>query len=264
LALNLDKIDVADFLNELGMNNVREEGKDVWYSCFSDAHYRGDANPSASMEKGTTRFFCFSCGMSGNAVTFLAELENVSPIQAAIWIKERFGGVGTPDRKDILENVKDILSKKGTQHSGSKNKELQETEVLRRKIDWKSAKAWLQYSGDLIDSSDTAIIYMFDRGFVPEVLDKFEIGWDKISERICIPVRDAEKNLVGFKGRAIDNKEPKYMVLGGPEYGFDPYLTKHILFGLPQILNSKKYQDTGEIILCEGELKCYRNASEWV
>ena len=113
MALDLSKVDVYEFLNELGMNNVREERSDVWYSCFSDQHYRGDANPSASMEKETTRFHCFSCGMSGNAVSFLAELENVSPIQAAIWIKERFIGVETaPSKANIIENVKEILNNK--------------------------------------------------------------------------------------------------------------------------------------------------------
>lgn len=231
------------------MNNIREERNDVWYSCFSDQHYRGDANPSASMEIGTTRFYCFSCGMHGNAISFLAELENVSPIQAALWIKDRFVETdATPSRETIVDNVKSILNNKKPLRQTNINPLIEEVEATRRKIDWKSSKAWLAYSGDIRDDQDTPIEYMFRRGFTPEVLDKFEVGWDVISERLAIPVRNHTGGLVGFKGRAIKGEYPKYIVLGGPEYGFEPYQTRHVVFGLDK---SKAGKD---LILCEGEL----------
>lgn len=231
------------------MNNIRREGKDWWYSCFSDQHYRGDANPSASMEQGTTRFYCFSCGMHGNAITFLSELENVSPIQAAIWIKERFGGGSVPDQATILDNVKEILRKKPATRTNDVLPVIDEQEALRRQVDWKSAKAWLEYSGGERDGWDKYLDYMLDRGFTAEILDKFQIGIDKISERICIPIRNEDGKLVGFKGRSLEeNPRARYIVLGGPEYGFEPYQTKKILFGLDKADKGK------ELIVCEGEL----------
>lgn len=248
MALDLSKVDVYEFLSELGLNNVREERNDVWYSCFSDQHYRGDVNPSASMEKGTTKFYCFACGMHGNAVSFLAELENVSPIQSAIWIKERFVGASVPDQETLVENVKKALERKTNQRShGEQNVLLDEIQVQKRRLDWSSEEAWLAYSGPDVDTNDTPIIYMLDRGFSSEILNKFEIGWDKISERISIPVRDADGNLIGFKGRSIE-RMPRYIVLGGPEYGFEPYQTKQILFGLDKVGKVE------ELIVCEGEL----------
>ena len=250
MALDLSKIDVYEFLNELGMNNIREEGKDIWYSCFSDQHYRGDANPSASMEKGTTRFYCFSCGMHGNAVSFLAELENVSPIQSSIWIKERFIGSSVPDQSTILDNVKEILnSKTNLKHTEDTIQVLEESEVQRRLIDWYSELAWIKYSGNQLDANDTPIVYMLERGFTPEVLNKFQIGWDKISERICIPIRNEEGELIGFKARSLEG-QPRYIVLGGPEYGFEPYETRKVLFALD------KYEPRwdNKIYVCEGEL----------
>ncbi len=230
------------------MNNVREEGKDIWYSCFSDQHYRGDANPSASMEQGTTRFYCFSCGMHGNAVAFLAELENVSPIQSAIWIKDRFIGSSVPDQTSLLQNVKDTLNSKPKKRTAENLVPIDEQECSRRAIDWKSAKAWLQYSGNTRSDGDVFMEYMLDRGFTPEVLDKFQIGWDKISERITIPIRNDAGVLVGFKARSID-RQPRYIVLGGPEYGFEPYPTRKVLFGLDKAVGK-------ELIVCEGELNC--------
>lgn len=255
MAVDLERIDVYEFLNDLGLNNIREDGKDVWYSCFSDSHYRGDANPSASMEKGTTRFYCFSCGMHGNAVTFLAEFENVSPIQAAIWIKEKYGGDAAPSRETILDNVKEILNTKQKIKEKEESKILDDTEANRRRIEWKSAQAWLQYSGDEYDANDEAAIYMLSRGFTPEILNKFEIGFDKISQRIAIPIRDIQGRLIGFKGRTLNPEERnRYIVLGGAEYGFEPYLTKKVVFALDKAIQSESYLTSKQIILCEGEL----------
>jgi len=254
---------VFEFLSELGMNNVREDGENVWYSCFSDTHYRGDANPSASMEKGTTRFHCFSCGMGGNAVAFLAELENVSPIQSAIWIKERFN-IGTVPKKDsLVDNVKEILSKKPTTKTANYSlPELDESEADRRAVRWHNLyEEYRNFSSQLTELPGTTwedifeykieknpLWYMFDRGFSPETLTEWKIGWDKISERITIPIRNEAGRLVGFKARTIkEDEKRRYIVLGGPEYGFEPYETNKVLFGLDKTREK-------ELIIREGEL----------
>ena len=260
--MDLSKIDVFEFLSELGMNNVRKDGKDIWYSCFSDTHFRGDANPSASMEQGTTRFHCFSCGMGGNAVIFLSELENVSPIQAAIWIKERFN-IGTVPQKDtIVDNVKEILSKKKeTKTLKYVLPELDESEADRRTVDWNSLwNDYMNHSSQLKElpgktwediflkqNERSPLFYMFDRGFKPETLTKWKIGWDKISERICIPIRNENNRLVGFKARTIKDDNPRYIVLGGTEYGFEPYETKKILFALNKAASQTMIVREGEL-----------------
>jgi DNA primase len=70
-----------------------------------------------------------------------------------------------------------------------------------------------------------------------------------ISQRISIPIRDEHGNLIGFKGRAVDFL-PRYLVLGGPEYGFDTYTVSNVLFGLSLV------DDPTELIVVEGELNC--------
>lgn len=266
MAIDLSQIDVETFLKELGINNVRDDGREVKYSCFSDAHYRGDANPSASMEKGSTVFYCFSCGMSGNAISFLATLENVSPVQAAIWIKDRFGGgFDIPEQGKIADSIKQILDKEEVKKEYRKTEFLSEQEVDRRKINWKKIyKEYLQYKSPMLEKlpgktfedifqpqekSYKNEFYMLERGFSSDILNKYQIGWDKISERFTIPVRDKEGRLLGFKARAIE-RDPKYLVLGGPEYGFEPYETSKVIFGLDKI----DFQKNADLIICEGEL----------
>jgi len=261
--LDLSKVEVETFLQELGLNNVQDEGTDVIYSCFSDKHIRGDANPSGSMHKKTTAFQCWSCGMKGNAITFLAELENVSPIQAAIWIKERFNIGTVPKKETIVDNVKEILSKKkATKTPSYALSELDESEADRRMVDW--FQLWEDYENhssqltelpgttweDIFNKQNvpSSLFYMFNRGFKPETLTNWKIGWDKISERISIPVRNENGGLVGFKGRTIKKENPRYLVLGGIEYGFEPYETKKVLFGLNEVNKNE------ELIVREGEL----------
>lgn len=273
--MDLSKIDVFEFLSELGMNNIKEDGKDVWYSCFSDAHYRGDANPSASMEKGTTRFHCFSCGMGGNAVTFLSELENVSPIQAAIWIKERFNIGTVPQRETVVDTVKEILSKKPATRTDRHDLPiLSETEVDRRAVSWYDLyEQYKNFSSQLTElpgetwediftykNEKNPLWYMFDRGFMPDTLTQWKIGWDKISERITIPIRNEDGKLVGFKARTIKDENPRYIVLGGPEYGFEPYETKKVMFGLNMTAAKELIVREGELNVIALHEKGFRNS----
>lgn len=269
MALDFTKIDVEDFLSELGLNNISDQGNDLRFSCpFSEGHRNADANPSAFMEKGTTRTYCFGCGWKGNAVTFLADLENVSPLQSAIWIKERFGDNFVVNQGNISDSVKNLLRKKEISKNGQKLF-LDELEADRRLVNWE--KLWKQYATqssqldylpgttweDIFkkEHKRNPMFYMFDRGFDVETLTKWKIGWDKISERFSIPIRDEEGSLVGFKGRSM-NKEPRYLALGGVEYGFEPYETSKILFALNRVIKqSEKYlTEAYKIIVREGEL----------
>ena len=75
-----------------------------------------------------------------------------------------------------------------------------------------------------------------------------------MSGRFTIPVRDIEGHLIGFKARAIDDRKPKYLVLGDkegerPRYGFSRYYPSRVVFGAHQYRNESQ-----PIVVCEGEL----------
>lgn len=248
---DFSKIDVEDYLNELGLNNVQRKGDQVWFSCPLSGHMGVDKTPSASMELGTTRMHCFGCNFSGNAVSFLSELEGVSPLKARKWLRERFN-IGYYEPKEgfssaihkKLERIQKRLTEK-PRSTSLHSTLLDEREVTKRSVDWyKVFKDWQ----DIIEEA-YPLAYMLDRGFHPTTLDKWAIGWDMISQRISIPIRDEHGNLVGFKGRAVDFL-PRYLVLGGPEYGFDTYNVSNVLFGLSLV------DDPTELIVVEGELNC--------
>lgn len=246
--MNLELIEVPDFLRRLGIRNVKEDGQEVHYSCPFPGHTNGDKNPSASMQQGTTIAHCFGCGWSGNAVSFIAELEGVSPLKATQWLREEYGdGFKTPDL-GVLEEINTILKTYGTgatQYVEMGIPILDEEEIEKRSIDWNTCHLG-KFRFDR---------YLLTRGFLPETLLEYQVGWDEISQRFSIPVRDEIGNLIGFKGRALPGVEPRYLVLGGPEYGFEPYETARVVFGLDKAIKyGQSWFHTNCLVVCEGEL----------
>jgi len=111
--------------------------------------------------------------------------------------------------------------------------------------------------------------YLINRGYSPEVLDKYGIGlWQRVGsymhDRAVIPVRDHENYLVGFTGRTVHDKEwfeerelDYNKWLHGRYFDRlpnenDPLLTGSILFNLHR---AKTYlQPHHRMILVEGPL----------
>lgn len=242
----LEEVDVVSFLEELGIQNIREKGQEVFYSC----PFHDDNEPSASMQEGSTLAHCFGCGWSGNAITFLADLEGVMPLKATQWIRERFGkGFREPNETGLLGEVESILNPLITSPK-SDFKIISEKEADKRRVQWSA----------LTGKGDPRLEYLLSREIHVATLEAFDVGWDEISQRISIPVRDGAGNLIGFKGRAIPPQTPRYLILGGPEYGFDTYEAAKVVFALDRA-------EGRELILCEGELnavamhqKGYKNA----
>jgi DNA primase len=189
------------------------------------------------MNDETTAWYCHGCKRSGNAISFLAEHEGVSRMEARRWLADEYdsefrepeGGAKGMWRKHFAEvsEEPDVV-----------NPPLAEDLIAR-----------------FLPMDPGARYYMIQRGFSPETLDQWYIGWDEISERVTIPVFDNDDQLVGFKGRSVDPEvKPKYKILGDrPEgqrrrYGFFPYKKAQIVFGLDRTGQRNK------LIVCEGEL----------
>lgn len=257
--MNLENINVVDFLLSLGIRNVKENGEEIQFSCPFPGHKNGDANPSASMQLETTITHCFGCGWSGNAISFLADLEGVSSAKAIQWIREEYGGGFKDPDISLSHEINEILEKKEIIITEPEIKILPETELEKRYVDWQL----------IADTRETykqkGWLYLLDRGFSPQTLLHFDIGYDPISGRFSIPYKDEYGNLIGFKGRLgyESDTEPRYQVLGGPEYGFDTFPVNNYIFGIHLLDEYIQDMNDGldsDWILCEGELNaisCY-------
>lgn len=239
--IDYSKINVEDFLNELGIRNVMRDGNEIRYSCPFDGHNHGDANPSASMRLNDTVYNCFGCGARGNALTFLCEYENISPYEAASRLRTIIGDWARDDAGDLYTEI--VAKLEAPPKEIKVRVHPSKADLEERTINW--GRVW---NSEWTPPKE--FFYLLDRGFYWGTLEWFNIGWDQISQRLTIPYMSEDgQEVLGFKGRTpYPDVLPRYKVLGGPEYGFDTFDVSKTLFAIDKVLPCDR------LIVCEGEL----------
>ena len=64
----------------------------------------------------------------------------------------------------------------------------------------------------LLGHFDQCPLDLLDDGFPEELLQKYDIGFDAVHQRITFPLRDVNGDLIGISGRSVDGREPRYKV----------------------------------------------------
>jgi 5S rRNA maturation endonuclease (ribonuclease M5) len=243
------EVDAEDLLDMLGADNVHDVGsEEVGFSCFYVAgHANGDQNPSAHLNRDALVWRCKGCGRSGNVVELvrLALPHGTTFPEATAWLREHFGEV--------------VRAPRGGSLGADLDSRLAKPDVVVKRLPVEAETIGTQGIFHLDWSSDhEAAVYMRGRGFAPEVLEDWQVGYDHWTRRVAIPVRDEEGVLVGFKGRTLeeDTKLRKYLLLGDKEgrlprfgvgYGFDMHDPTSVVFGLDRA------EESDTVVLCEGE-----------
>mgnify|MGYP007071574522 CR=1 FL=1 len=250
-AVDFDRIDAADFLENLNIKNISIGLDEIVFSCpFTEYHKNGDRNPSASMNINNKLICCFGCKYGGNPITFLAKLEGISYVLAEKYIVERYGGknlegLSVADYfKAKMKTTKEIIEEV-TQISTPKNKV----------IPWGFAEQMMEaLEGEPLQ-------YVCDRGFTLDTIQRFELGYDVKSDRVVIPVLDEDDQLLGFKGRSYKEHTPppKYLVIGdrtGSTWGFGTVNVQHEIFNIAGLSSDEP------VVVVEGEfdaMKIWQN-----
>lgn len=242
--LDLSYVDAADLLRATGIKNISVSGNEISFSCFGDSHFHGDRNPSARMNARTTQWLCNGCRMRGNAITFLSQYKHISETYAKRLLEERYGAETDEPVEDLSDEVLDIMAIDFIEQK-EKRKPPAESWLHIFKVDWVNEIAC---PSDYLENT---------RGFNSDTLNEWEIGYDKISDRITIPIRDETGFLVGFKGRSYNGKEPRYMVLPAhsleDKYGFQSHKKSEYVFGLDRYIDNYTFGENAHVIIVEGE-----------
>ena len=229
------------------------------FKCLCPFH--NEKTPSFHINTEMNFFYCFGCGISGNAITFLMKKEGYSYIDAVRKLGEDF---------NIPELLKD------------EPKIDREAEQLRNDIleaNKIAAKIFMQN----LENSPEACEYLRKRGVSDEMKRRFAIGYIgdgdvfieelrkngvslstaaragliKIDEnsrarsfffnRLMFPII-SRKNVIAFGGRVMEsgNSGPKY--LNSPDTPV--FNKKHNLFGIDFVRESLR--DFPYVVLCEG------------
>ena len=232
------------------------------------ARYRGlcpfhqEKTPSFYVNPELAVYHCFGCGVSGDAITFVRELEHLDFVEAV----ERLAG-----RSGIQLRYDD---KRTTQDRSRKTRL---SEAVGAAID--------EYHRLLLDSPDAGLArrYLRSRGFDGDAVRRFKLGWspddwdslsrtlqkkgykredlvdaglafvnrvnklqDQFRKRLMFPIYDSRGEPAGFGGRALDGDGPKYK--NSPENLL--YKKSGLLYGLNWAKADIVAQ--GQVIVCEG------------
>ncbi len=243
--IDYSSVDFIDLLeNRLGLRNVRMTagGVEVVYSCHRPQHAHNDESPSAYVNSDTGALYCHSCLFKGLIADLVADVQQTSRIAGERFLREIYG----------VEFNEPVGGSMATETELRFRERVLDPPRIAPPESWLSS---VRLGWDAAYSSPQPYeTYMLDRGLMPSTLMGWDIGYDFLSNRMTIPVRDLDGLLMGVKGRDWTGRHgAKYLVLGNRDsgklnYGFDTYEITSVVFGL------HRAREHRTVLLLEGEL----------
>ena len=208
--LDMLKFDLAQH----GVNRFhifRNNGENIQTNC--PFHKNGqERKPSFGVNGEIDKCHCFSCSWSGTIEEMISELYGYQDEGkfGKRWLIKRFNTVEIETRPNILENFE------GRKNGNS-------VSVHRNSItdcNNKSGENNTFITEEELDKYRYIHPYMTQRGLTDEIIERFDIGYDRERKEITFPVRDIEGRCVFVARRSTERK----------------------FFRLPQGLNKPLYQ----------------------
>lgn len=236
--------------------NLKKAGRNYQARC----PFHNEKTPSFSVNPDKQFYYCFGCGASGNAISFLMEYEGQEFVAA---IEDLAASIGLPVPRDALAQTNQF--------------DQNLFEVMQK------VSQYYQQQLKQHPEGKTAVNYLKNRGLTGEIAKQYGIGYapagwqnlltlskeqekfqkdlittgmmikndngktyDRFRERIMFPIRNRRGQVIGFGGRIIDQGEPKY--LNSPE---TPLFHKsNALYGIYEM--RRQLRDINQIIVVEG------------
>lgn len=195
-------------------NNMKQSGHNIQVCC----PYHNERRPSAGIDMNTGIFHCFAC----QEVRSLEELiafcfgHGDDMKFGWNWLLKNFLTISVDERKDIpLDLDRNVL------YHVNESKEYVSEEEL--------------------DVYRYTHPYMYKRGLTDEVIETFDIGYDKNTRCITFPVRDRTGRTLFIARRSVNSKFFNY-----PEEAEKP------LYGLYELYQQRSFPSA--VIICESML----------
>lgn len=222
--------------------------------------FHQEKTPSFSVSRAKQLFYCFGCGASGTAITFLMDFDRLSFPEAIEALAETHG----------LEVPREAAE--GSAGTFSKSPAIYET--------LEKASKFYQQQLRVSEGAKPAIDYLRRRGITGESAQRYRIGYapqgfrptarlgdvemlkaaglvsektpgrqnDWFRDRIMFPIRDRRGRTIGFGGRVIGDGLPKY--LNSPET--EVFQKHREVYGLFELLEAVRKPEF--ILVVEGYL----------
>ena len=250
------RVDIAELIGRYVP--LKRSGRHFKANC----PFHKEKTPSFMVNTDKQIFHCFGCGVGGNVFSFLMQHDRLTFPEAVRQVAEQVG-LRLPEsertgRHDAAEGLVTLMEKVCRYFERT----LQASQGA-------SARSYLKQRG-----VSEAACRLFRLGVAPEgwdhllkaarvtgvtpaqlelaglVIKGTSSSYDRFRHRLIFPIIDVRGRVVGFGGRSLDGKEPKY--LNSPETSL--YTKGRHVFGLVQAKEAIAAQRTA--VLVEGYFDC--------
>lgn len=192
--------------------------------------FHSEKTPSFTVYPSDNSFYCFGCGIGGDAITFIKKMEHLDYPDAIEFLAKR-AGVAIPDSQNYRYQSAPKIDKKRIYDMNVAAAKYFNANLFSADPKAKAALAYfvekrgLSIStikhfglGFASDSFDAFSKYMLTRGYTyDEMVAGFLCGksekghyYDAFRNRVMFPIIDVSGNVIAFGGRVMDDSKPKY------------------------------------------------------
>lgn len=226
--------------------------------------FHSERTPSFTVYPNDNSFYCFGCGIGGDAITFVKNIEHLDYPDALEFLAKR-AGITIPDIQNAQYSSAPRVDKKRLYamnvdaakyfHANLFSNDPLAKEALRyftetRGLSLSTVKHFgLGYASNSFDAFSKYMrskCYSYDELVLGFLCGKSDKGryYDAFRNRVMFPIIDPSGNVIAFGGRVMDDSKPKYK-----NSSDTPIFKKsRNLFAL----NYAKNFSQDAIILCEG------------
>ncbi|BDD04985.1 DNA primase [Aureibacter tunicatorum] len=248
-----ERVDIEDVISDFVP--LKRKGNNLWACC----PFHDEKTPSFSVAPNKGIYKCFGCGASGDSIKFVMDLEGLSYIESIKYLAKKYG-IQITETQDTPEEV---------EHQHKRDSLMIVTNFANKRFQDNLRN----------DPSSRGIGYSYlrERGFSPETIDKFELGYasskgddifafgsqnghtkellvesglviqkddrfyDRFRGRVTFPIHNLSGQPIAFGARILtnDKKQPKY--LNSPES--EIYHKSKVLYGIAQAKNTIRKED---------------------
>lgn len=237
----------------------KKTGSNHWACC----PFHEEKTPSFSVNEAQQFYHCFGCGVGGDAIRFLMDLDNLTFVEAveqladfsglAVEYEESRDSVGELQKRArfdegllCLQAAQDFFASQLYQDAARSSRAYLRQRGLKKST-LEHFRLGYAPSGNALSES---LLKRFDEALLLEtgLLGKAEDGhtYDWFRDRIMFPIHNVKGQVIAFGGRALGDAMPKY--LNSPETPW--FSMRHELYGLHQAI--KGSQRGKKLLVTEG------------
>ena len=245
--------DIVDVISQYV--HLKRSGRNYFGLC----PFHNEKSPSFSVSPDKQIFHCFGCGVGGNVITFVSQIEGLNFVETVQMLAERAniqlptlqnnGDTQKEILKDKVYKVNEFAAEYYHQNLYKPQAKMEQEYVKKRQLTNETLKSFrIGFSGKFDELYQELKKQGFQEQEILEsgLVNKNERGQyiDRYRNRLMFPICDARGRVIAFGGRVLDDSKPKY--INSPENVV--YSKGRHLFGL----NVAKKGDTKKILIVEG------------